>query len=280
MPLGFNYSSGMTIYIYGLYDPRNGLLRYVGKTNNIRIRHSAHTRENGECYKHNWVKSLISLGLRPEIKVLETIENSDDKDWQERERWWIKSSLDSGAPLTNLHSGGRGGFSMHESTKDKIRTKATGRKMSPEAVAKMKSSKAANFTPEVREKYRLAQLGKKQSAETRAKRAATMTGRVVSEKTRFKIGEANKISRERYLAEHPPKCRQPKVKKERAPISEETRMKMRMAKLGRKQSPKQIEAAHSPLRGRKRSAETRAKMSQAKREGWAQRKLLANNRIL
>ena len=161
MPLGFNYSSGMTIYIYGLYDPRNGLLRYVGKTNNIRIRHSAHTRENGECYKHNWVKSLISVGLRPEIKVLETIVNSDDKDWQERERWWIKSSLDSGAPLTNLHSGGRGGFSMHESTKDKIRAKATGRKMSREAIEKMKASKAAGLTPEVRERIRRAQLGKK-----------------------------------------------------------------------------------------------------------------------
>lgn len=275
MPLGFNYSSGMTIYIYGLYDPRNGLLRYVGKTNNIRIRHSAHTRENGECYKHNWVKSLISVGLRPEIKVLETIVNSDDKDWQERERWWIKSSLDSGAPLTNLHSGGRGGFSMHESTKDKIRAKATGRKMSREAIEKMKASKAAGLTPEVRERIRRAQLGKKQSAETKAKRAVAMTGRIVSEETRRKISEANKISRERYLAANPPKCRLPKVKKERAPISEETREKMRAAKLGRKQTPEAIEAAHAPLRGRKRSAETRAKMSQAKREGWARRKLLA-----
>ena len=102
-----------------------------------------------------------------------------------------------------------------------------------------------------------------------------MTGRIVSEETRRKISEANKISRERYLAANPPKCRLPKVKKERAPISEETREKMRAAKLGRKQTPEAIEAAHAPLRGRKRSAETRAKMSQAKREGWARRKLLA-----
>lgn len=102
-----------------------------------------------------------------------------------------------------------------------------------------------------------------------------MTGRIVSEETRRKISEANKISRERYLAANPPKCRLPKIKKERLPITEEARLKMRLAKLGRKQTPEAIEASHAPLRGRKRSAETRAKMSQAKREGWARRKLLA-----
>ena len=62
------------------------------------------------------------------------------------------------------------------------------------------------------------------------------------------------------------------AQRKRAPISEETRLKMRLAKLGKKQSPKAIEAAHSPLRGRKRSDEIKEKISEAKRAGWARRK--------
>jgi hypothetical protein len=246
----------------------------------MKVRLALHLSERKNSHKNQWIRQLKEMSLIPIMRPLEIIENSDDIEWQNRERHWISESFKQGHPLTNLDAGGRGGNLKSQSTKDLIRAKAIGRKMSPEAVAKMKASKAANFTPEVREKYRLAQLGKKQSAETRAKRAAAMVGRVVSEETRRKIGESNKISRERYLAEHPPKCRQPKVKKERAPISAEARHKMRLAKLGKRQTAEAIEAAHAPLRGRKRSAETRAKMSQAKREGWARRKLLANNRIL
>jgi hypothetical protein len=239
-----------------------------------------HLIEKSNTKKNAWLKNMLAAGVKPTMEILEIIENSDDKDWCQAEMFWIAYLRFIGCNLTNHDSGGRGGRKQCQHTKDLIRAKAIGRKMSPEAVAKMKASKAANFTPDVRKKYRLAQLGKKQSAKTRAKRAAAMMGRVVSEETRRKIGEANKISRERYLAEHPPKCRQPKVKKERAPISAEARHKMRLAKLGKRQTAEAIEAAHAPLRGRKRSAETRAKMSQAKREGWARRKLLANNRIL
>ena len=50
--------------------------------------------------------------------------------------------------------------------------------------------------PEVREKNRLAHLGKKQSAETIAKKSASLKGKrhPQSEETKKKIGEANKIS--------------------------------------------------------------------------------------
>ena len=101
-----------------------------------------------------------------------------------------------------------------------------------------------------------------------------MKGRIVSEETRRKISESNKIAKAAYFSIHVPKCRMPKVPKERKPISEETRQKMRLAKLGKKQSPAAIEASHAPLRGLKRSEETKRKMSEAKRAGWAVRKAL------
>jgi len=96
MPLGFNYSSGMTVYIYGLYDPRNGYLRYIGKAINLKVRLALHLSETKNTHKNQWLAQLKSLRLVPEMRVLETIENSDDLDWQERERWWIKCARESG----------------------------------------------------------------------------------------------------------------------------------------------------------------------------------------
>jgi len=75
-----------------------------------------------------------------------------------------------------------------------------GKKMSAEAVAKMKATKAANLTPEVRERIAAAKRGTKQSEETKRKRAMALMGRVVSEETRRKISESNKVSLKVYYA--------------------------------------------------------------------------------
>lgn len=263
----------MTVFIYGLYDPRNGLLRYIGKTNNLKVRHSAHSTEKGENHKHNWVKALSRLGLRPELRVLETIENSNDEDWQERERLWIASSLANGDALTNLHSGGRGGFTMRDETKEKIRAKAIGRKLSHDAIEKMKATKRERMTPEVRRRLGDAQRGKKQSAETIRKRSEAMKGRTVSEETRRKISESNKLAK-------PRKPKPPRIPKVRAPISEETRAKMRNAALNRTYTPEGMAALRANAKdqtGRKRSPETCAKISEAKRQGWERKKALAQS---
>lgn len=230
MPQGFQYSCGMTVFIYSLHDPRNGNMRYIGKCLCINKRLTQHLCEKGASHKHHWLRQLREVGMRPEIRVLETIENSDDREWQERERWWIRFSLEQGHPLTNLCSGGQGPSDINK--------------------------------------------GRKHTEATRMARSKALTGRVVSEETRRKISESNKTAKAAYFAIHIPKCRMPKVPKERKPISEETRQKMRLSKLGKKQSPEAIEAAHAPLRGLKRSEETRRKMSAAKRAGWAARKAL------
>ena len=221
----------MTVFIYGLYDPRTNALRYIGKTIDSKIRLMAHLCETTNTHKNHWLRGLKKLSLKPEMRILETIENSDDNDWQERERWWISAAFASGDPLTNLDAGGRSGLLKCEETRAKMSAAATGRVMSRESVEKMKAAKLANFTEEVRERMRLAQLGKRRTPEQRAAHSIALQGRRVSEETKRKIGAANKISRERYLAEHPPKCRHPKVKKERAPISSEARHRMRLAKL-------------------------------------------------
>lgn len=86
-------------------------------------------------------------------------------------------------------------------------------------------------------------LGKKDSEETRMKKAAAGRGRTVSEETRKKISLAN-------------------TGKKR---SEEARKKMSDAKIGKKLHPDHVEKVRNKLIGRKCSPETAEKIASAQR---------------
>lgn len=207
----------MTDYIYCLIDPRNGQIRYVGKTNNLRTRYTMHLLEKRNTRKNAWLKSLSKVGARPLMEVLEVFENSNDLDWQDGERFWISYLRFLGENLTNHDSGGNAGRRQCQETKDAIRAKAIGRKQSPETIAKSKATRLERLTPELRERLRLVNLGRKHTDETKRARSIALTGRPVSEETRRKISESNKLA---------------KPKKPRAPYirSEETRSKMAEAR--------------------------------------------------
>lgn len=93
------------IKIYGLYDPRDPeRIRYVGKTRmTTRKRLQGHIDESrlgkSKTYKVFWIRKLLKENIRPLIKVLELC---DEKDWQEREKYWI-------AKLNNLTNSTEGG---------------------------------------------------------------------------------------------------------------------------------------------------------------------------
>lgn len=88
-------------YIYGLYDPDSGALRYIGKTNNPRRRIGQHVRDcrRGCSEKDRWVSALLSQGKRPELRILELA-----NDWEEAERRLIAEHQDEN--LLNVASGG------------------------------------------------------------------------------------------------------------------------------------------------------------------------------
>ncbi len=116
--------------IYGLIDPRDRCLRYVGKTHKRReIRLNEHTvaAMSGEVSRvYSWLRKLIELGSFPEIFVLEKVSGSDN--WEEAERrliafWRNPAAIDfpyvhppqtpkslptliRSAKLTNIHDGG------------------------------------------------------------------------------------------------------------------------------------------------------------------------------
>jgi hypothetical protein len=95
-------------FIYGLQDPRDGLIYYVGKTDNPMRRMSQHIagREINE-QKSSWLNSLLEDGLRPELVILEKVTRTD---WERKEIYWIDHGHKNGWPLTNIQSGGRFGY--------------------------------------------------------------------------------------------------------------------------------------------------------------------------
>lgn len=159
-------------YIYALTDPRTEEVRYIGKTvNEPSDRLKGHVKEaqrGVRVYKYDWIRSLLSLGLEPNVSVLEIV--FIPNDWQERERWWIAFAREWGFRLTNLTDGGEG-------------TKLLGEK---------NGNFGRTFTREHRYNLSMAHKGKKPSEETRRKIGEAGKGRIVSLETRCKISKALK----------------------------------------------------------------------------------------
>jgi hypothetical protein len=95
------------IYIYSLKDPETNEIRYIGKTTNINTRLKAHiTRSRYNKYHSaRWVQSIIKKGLRP---IIELVEECNDENWIEREKYWISYYREC-FDLTNILDGGEGG---------------------------------------------------------------------------------------------------------------------------------------------------------------------------
>lgn len=112
------------IYIYKLIDPRNNEVRYIGKTINVKRRYKQHLYDKRKSHKSSWVQSLRNQKLKPIMEILEIC----DDNWKEREIYWIEQ-FDN---LTNLKEGGGTDYirTTSDETKEKIRLKHTGRKLS------------------------------------------------------------------------------------------------------------------------------------------------------
>lgn len=94
------------ITIYALKDPRDGVIRYVGKTKNaLSKRLTAHRNEKRQTRKCRWLAKLRRDGVEPAVVVLEEVQETT---WEESERFWIKWCRISGFDLTNHTDGGDG----------------------------------------------------------------------------------------------------------------------------------------------------------------------------
>lgn len=95
------------VYIYTLEHPITGQIRYVGKTKNLKERYKNHCNKlhNKHSHKRNWITSLKNQKLKPIMKV---IDNVDDTEWKYWEKFWIEQCRQWGFNLVNHTSGGDG----------------------------------------------------------------------------------------------------------------------------------------------------------------------------
>lgn len=116
--------------IYGLIDPRDDILKYVGKTSSLlSVRLSQHIHEakytKKKTKKLDWIRFLLSNNLFPTIVLLEKTDN-----WEISEQNWI-AKLN---PEKNTHSGGLGwpkGKRLSEEHKKKIGESCRGKTLPP-----------------------------------------------------------------------------------------------------------------------------------------------------
>jgi hypothetical protein len=145
------------VSIYALVDPRDGEIRYVGKTiKPLPVRLREHVQDPKVDYRHNWIQQLAIDGTTPSICLLEEVTESD---WQEREKWWIACYRQNGRALTNLADGGQGsaGWRHTSTTLEKIRAKAIGKVVSPTSRQKIAHSLLGRrLTQEQKSKIRIA----------------------------------------------------------------------------------------------------------------------------
>lgn len=95
-------------FIYGLVDPRNDQIKYVGQTiqgiERFRQHYYNKASEGPRSKKHNWINKLKSLGLIFQVVYLEYVEGVEALN--AAETYHIKKLRSEGLELLNHNDGG------------------------------------------------------------------------------------------------------------------------------------------------------------------------------
>lgn len=93
----------MTTFIYILICPMDGLVKYVGKSNNPYKRAKDHMLDfrNMDLNKSLWITKLKQQKKRPELVIIDEIDLFDWKYW---EHWWCSYFKSLGFKLYNSRS--------------------------------------------------------------------------------------------------------------------------------------------------------------------------------
>lgn len=243
--------------IYALIDSKLNI-RYIGKSTSGMKRPKAHQRpsymkKNAHWPVIRWIKKLRESGLDFNIQILQEFRFPDNTTKEERDQvifaaekrfiaeYRSKQPKGSEFELLNITDGGEGasGHKMSDEQKENLRQANLGNTHS--------KGKKKNLSQEERED--MAKRARERSAnpEVRAKISKTLTGKRQSPETIQKRNKSRKANN-----------------KPRPLISEETRLKMSLARLGKSFGPMSEEGKANIRKaqvGRKHSEETKRKIS-------------------
>jgi hypothetical protein len=117
-----------TTYIYFLCDKKDGIPRYVGKTDNPKKRLGSHKREsinkkrNKISHKENWIRKVYESGSSVEMIVIDEVIGNGTKgsgDWTWVEEFWGQQLTQWGFPI--IFDGGWGtGGNRRKRTQDEV----------------------------------------------------------------------------------------------------------------------------------------------------------------
>lgn len=115
------------VTIYGLIDPRDQQVRYIGQTGKLlAARLASHIRRGkSQRGKHrlDWIRCLIGLGLVPTIISIDRVTREEADDF---EKYWIELFEESGYDLVNGTNGGHEQYRLREEVRKTIGEKAKG----------------------------------------------------------------------------------------------------------------------------------------------------------
>lgn len=116
--------------IYGLCDPYDMELRYIGKAKDPVRRYYLHLCDSQlrrKSHRNNWIKWLLNSGEKPVLVTLDT--GVRGEEWQDRERFWIRFAKGAGCCLTNATDGGDGLSNPSAETRFKCGSSNRGKRM-------------------------------------------------------------------------------------------------------------------------------------------------------
>ena len=183
--------------IYGLVDPRTADLRYIGLTKRSTRRrlleHINMARRGSRFHLHVWIRTLLAVGLEPQVIIFDKIENREEACLAECS--WIAKFRKSGARLTNITDGGEGsvirGKPRSDECKAKISASLRGHKLSEEHKKKIGDRfRGKKLSQEHVAKVAAANTGKKRSIETKKRLSISHKGKPIPAEQRKKISDS------------------------------------------------------------------------------------------
>jgi hypothetical protein len=169
--------------IYALVDPRDGRVRYVGKTCDTKMRLKGHM---GYCVRSahlpvsRWAQRLKADRLRP---VMVPIETGTSEDWGLVEAKWIAAARCAGCDLLNLTTGGEGLSGLAPESRKRISDAAKERWAQP-------GYRERILTPERSARIAQSLRGRPKTSAHIAKLPQNQRGRVFTDKHKAKLAEA------------------------------------------------------------------------------------------